>query len=268
MIPIQDLRVVRHRDRDQEEFGELVKSLGGIGQIKSVFVRESGNGKYDLFSGEGRLKALKQLGQKQVRAIVFSKDAFTEKEIILEWLTANAKRDNPPIEEARLMAYDLQEGLSEEQIAKRYGKKVATVRSLIRTVRTSDPEILEDVEKGDLKMYQAQDISGHISDKEGQKVVAKVMKSEKLPGRATRGVIRKYSRLKAEIGRIPSRKELSQSLRGIERSIAEKNRSLDFYREKIAYLTNFTLAILEDVKFLRLIGKHKISFNDLIGGRK
>jgi ParB-like chromosome segregation protein Spo0J len=267
IIPIKDLRVVRHRDRDQEEFKELVKSLG-ILQIKAVFVKESGNGKYDMFSGEGRVTALKEVGQDHVRAVVFPQHAFTDKEIMLEWLSANARRDNPPLEEARLMAYDLEKGLTEEEIARRYGKKVATVRSLIRTVKTTDPGILRDVEKGDLKMHQAQDISGHLADKKEQKIVADVIKKGKLPARVTRAVIRRYSRLKSEVGKIPSRKELQQSLRGYERSRAQKNRSLDFYREKIAYLTNFTMAILDDINFLRLIEKHKIHFNDLIGGTK
>jgi len=265
MIPIKDLQVVRQRDRDQDEFKELVKSLG-ILQIKAVFVKETGSGKYDLFSGQGRITALKELGQDHVRAVVFPKDAFTDKEIMLEWLSANARRDNPPLEEARLMAYDLEKGLTEEEIAKRYDKKVGTVRSMIRTVKTADPEILGDVEKGALRMYQAQDISGHFSDKKEQKIVAAVVKEEKSSTPVTRAIIRKFGRLKKEMGRTPTRKELQQSLRGYEKTHAEKNRSVDFCREKIAYLTNITIAMMDDIKFLRLIEKHKISFNDLIGG--
>ncbi len=262
-IPIKSIDVIRHRDRDKDEFEGLVKSIGG-GQIKSVFVKEGDEGRYKLFSGEGRIEALKALGKTEVRALVFLKGSIDDKEVMLEWLSANARRDNPPLQEAIFMAYDLEKGLSLEQIAERYGKKEGTVRSMIRTLKTADEQLIKDVDEGTIKFHQAQDITGHFPDKHDQKEILSYLKDEKLPASATRAVINTFRKAKKSLGKAPNRSQMQQGISGLERDKAKTNRQIQFYREKLAILANITQISLNDAKLLRLLTLHKIRFSDLL----
>ena len=69
-MPIDKVKVINSRNRDQEQFDMNVESIEGVGLMKPIRVNDKfleSTGKYELICGEGRLLAHKQLGKTHVR---------------------------------------------------------------------------------------------------------------------------------------------------------------------------------------------------------
>ena len=59
-MPIDKVKVINSRNRDQEQFDMNVESIGGVGLMKPIRVNDKfleSTGKYELICGEGRLLA-------------------------------------------------------------------------------------------------------------------------------------------------------------------------------------------------------------------
>ena len=72
-VPIDKVKVINSRNRDQEQFDMNVESIDSVGLMKPIRVNDKfleSSGKYELICGEGRLLAHKQLGKKEVLAEV------------------------------------------------------------------------------------------------------------------------------------------------------------------------------------------------------
>lgn len=83
MIPVDRIEVLNPRERNNKVFDEIVGNIKSIGLKKPITVTprtdESGQGKYLLICGEGRLKAFKALGEALIPAMVVNvsdEDAF------------------------------------------------------------------------------------------------------------------------------------------------------------------------------------------------
>ena len=73
MIPIDKIRVINSRTRDESQFALNVESIDAIGQIKDIRVNDkflAKDGFYELICGEGRLIAHQRLGRTHIRAEV------------------------------------------------------------------------------------------------------------------------------------------------------------------------------------------------------
>lgn len=81
-VPIDKVKVINSRNRDQEQFDMNVESIEGVGLMKPIRVNDKfleSTGKYELICGEGRLLAHKQLGKTHVAAEVVT---CTRKELL------------------------------------------------------------------------------------------------------------------------------------------------------------------------------------------
>ena len=263
-IPLSKVRIIRHRERDEEAFRELAESLKLI-QIKAVLAQEARDGFYEVFSGEGRIRALQEDGQKNVRALVFPPGAIDEKEIFIEWIATNARRNAPPLDVARLMVYDKEKGLTLEEIAKKYGKRPATVRQKIRTIEKADPEVLSLVESGKIRLDQVQHIVGRVSKKEEQRAIAGLLKTGAVPAKDTAALVGKFKELKKSLRRLPKISELQKALRSLDSQKADLNETLGAYSTRLSYLENITTLVTDDVKFLNILTASRITFSDLQG---
>jgi ParB family chromosome partitioning protein len=73
MIPIDKIKVINSRTRDEAQFALNVQSIDAVGQIKDIRVNDkflAKDGVYELICGEGRLIAQKRLGKTLIRAEV------------------------------------------------------------------------------------------------------------------------------------------------------------------------------------------------------
>src|SRR5271168_4729795 len=119
MIPIDKIKVINSRTRDEAQFALNVQSIDAIGQIKDIRVNDkflAKDGVYELICGEGRLIAQKRLGKTHIRAEVVT---CTRKQSYLESLVENLARSHPgTMEFARELKSLRDEGWSNEKIAK------------------------------------------------------------------------------------------------------------------------------------------------------
>ena len=140
------------REFKTEELAELEASIGTSGLLQPVTVRKKGE-LYELVAGERRLRAVTNLGWKDIPAIV--KD-FDDQTLLVLALVENLQRsDLNPIEEARGYQRLLAEfNLTHQQVADAVGKDRTTVTNLLRVLTLPDV-IQQAVEKGQLSVGHA-----------------------------------------------------------------------------------------------------------------
>jgi len=74
LIPIQEIRIVNPRSRNRIKFQSVMTSIGTVGLKKPITVHqralEDDGTRYDLVCGQGRLEAVRALGDQMVPAII------------------------------------------------------------------------------------------------------------------------------------------------------------------------------------------------------
>lgn len=136
-LPVDKIVPNRFQPRksfDPETIAEMAASVEAQGLIQPVVVNDRGDGKYEMISGERRLRAVKKLGWKEIPAIVHQVD---ESRILEMTLVENLQREDlNPIEQARGYQKLADEfSLIQTQIADRVGKDRATVANTMRLLR-------------------------------------------------------------------------------------------------------------------------------------
>jgi len=120
---------------DPEALEELKKSILANGLIQPVTVRRSNNNKYELISGERRLRACREIGYKEIPAYIIKVD--TNEAMLALSLIENIQREQlNPIEVAHAYKRLMDEcSLSQETIAERVGKDRTTITNSIRLLK-------------------------------------------------------------------------------------------------------------------------------------
>lgn len=148
MIPIDQIKVINSRTRDEGQFALNVQSIEAVGQIKDIRVNDkflAKDGVYELICGEGRLTAQKRLGRTHIRAEVVT---CSRKQAYLESLVENLARSRPgTMEFARELKNLRDEGWDYEQIAKVACRSAEYVRQFIRMVESGEDRLIQGVEQ-------------------------------------------------------------------------------------------------------------------------
>jgi len=118
---------------DEDAFGELLESVKQHGLIQPIVVRPMGT-LYEIVVGERRWRAAKEAGLKQIPTVVRN---TTDVEAIELAIIENVQRqDLNALEEAAAFYHLLEDfGFTQEQLAKRIGKKRSTVANTVRLLR-------------------------------------------------------------------------------------------------------------------------------------
>lgn len=148
MVPIDKIKVLNTRTRDEVQFSMNVQSIGSIGQIKDIRVNDKfleKDGYYELICGEGRLIAQKRLGETQIRAEIVT---CTRKQAYLESLVENLARSKPgTMDFARELKNLHDEGWKVDEIAKIACRTVDYIRQYIRLVENGEDRLIHGVEQ-------------------------------------------------------------------------------------------------------------------------
>jgi len=133
LIDIDDIRPNPHQPRtnmDPDTLVELADSIQQKGVLQPVLVRQKED-HFELIAGERRWRASVQVGLPKIPAIIRS---TADSELLEIALIENIQRqDLNPIEQAQGYLHLLnQHNLSQEDLAKRLGKKRATVANTLR----------------------------------------------------------------------------------------------------------------------------------------
>jgi ParB family transcriptional regulator, chromosome partitioning protein len=148
-IPIDKIKVINSRSRDQEQFDMNVKSIDAVGLLKPIRVNDKFVERtelYELICGEGRLLAHQRLGRQSIVAEVVT---CTRKEAYLQSLVENLARTKPDtMEYARELKRLHDEGWDFKQIAVVAVKEEWYVRDYIRLVAQGEERLIRGVEQG------------------------------------------------------------------------------------------------------------------------
>ena len=149
MIPVDKIKVINSRKRDEQQFALNVQSIEANGQLKDIRVNDKflpKSGFYELICGEGRLIAHQRLGRSHIRAEVVT---CTRKQAYLESLVENLARSRPgTMEFARELKSLHDEGWSYEQIAQIACRTPEYTRQYIRLVENGEERLIQGVEQG------------------------------------------------------------------------------------------------------------------------
>ena len=140
-------------DFDAEALAELAASIAEQGIIQPITIRKMGYDKYQLISGERRLRASAIAGLKQIPAYI----RVANDEQMLEWaLIENIQRENLNAIEIAISYNRLQEecNLTQEQLSQKVGKNRSTVSNYMRLLKLP-AEVQTALRDGSLTMGHA-----------------------------------------------------------------------------------------------------------------
>ena len=143
------------REFDPTELTDLEASIKASGLLQPITVRKKGEF-YELIAGERRLRAVTNLGWREVPAIIRDLD---EQAMLILALVENLQRaDLNPIEEARGYSRLLEEfDLTHQQVADAVGRDRTTVTNLLR-ILSLPPQVQRSIEEGLLSAGHARAI--------------------------------------------------------------------------------------------------------------
>ena len=147
----------RH-DFDQQALQELADSIKLHDIIQPITVIKTASGKFQLISGERRLRASKMAGLTDIPAYVRTADSQGVLEMAL---LENLQRENLNAIEIALSYRQLMDecGLTQEQVSDRMKKERSTVANYLRLLKLP-PDIQKAVRDGQLSMGHARAIIG------------------------------------------------------------------------------------------------------------
>ncbi|PIE59606.1 MAG: chromosome partitioning protein ParB [Desulfobulbus propionicus] len=144
MCDIEKIDPNPHQPRscfDQKKLEQLSNSIREKGVIQPLLVNAAKGGRYRLIAGERRLRAAKMAGREDVPVVVMENgDDCTNLELAL--IENIQRHDLNPIEEALAYTRLIQEfSLSQEDIARKVGKKRSTITNVLRLLNL--PEVIQ-----------------------------------------------------------------------------------------------------------------------------
>ena len=118
---------------DEEALSQLASSVGEVGVLQPILVREAGD-EYEVIAGERRLRAARKAGLTTIPALVRSAEGSSTLEAAL---VENLHREDlNALEEAAAYRQLMDEfGLTQDQIASRVGRSRSAVANTIRLLQ-------------------------------------------------------------------------------------------------------------------------------------
>jgi ParB family chromosome partitioning protein len=174
---------------NEESLRELATSIKELGVIQPITVRKLDFNKYQLISGERRLRASTLIGLTSVPAYI---RIANDNESLVMALVENIQRhDLDPIEIALSYQRLIDEiQLTQEQMSERVGKKRSTIANYLRLLKL-DPIIQTGIRDGFISMGHGRAII-NIEDHDIQTDIYQKIVSQNLSVRETETLVKNY----------------------------------------------------------------------------
>lgn len=174
---------------NEESLQELSTSIKELGVIQPITVRKLDYNKYQLISGERRLRASKLAGLETIPAYI---RIANDNESLVMALVENIQRhDLDPIEIALSYQRLIDEiQLTQEQMSDRVGKKRSTIANYLRLLKL-DPIIQTGIRDGFISMGHGRAII-NIEDHDAQADIYQKIVSRNLSVRETEALVKSY----------------------------------------------------------------------------
>ena len=188
-MPVEDLSPNRFQPRndfDDERMEELVRSIGEVGVLQPILVRQTTDG-YEVVAGERRWRAARRVGLTTIPAIVRTTD---DREALEHAVVENLHRDDlNPLEEAQAYERLMEEfEMTQQEVAERVGRSRPSVANSIRLLQLPDlvQMMLRD---GVISAGHGRALAG-MDDQQVQETVSERIRDEGLSVRQTEDLIR------------------------------------------------------------------------------
>ena len=174
-------------DFDDDALNELAESIKIQGVIQPVTVRKMGRDKYQLISGERRLRASKLAGLKTIPVYI---RVANDEQMLEMALIENTLREGLNAIEVALSYQRLIEecNITQEQLSEKVGKDRSTVTNFLRLLKLP-PEVQVALRDGFISMSQARTII-NIEDKAQQLIILKEIIDKDLSVRQVEELVR------------------------------------------------------------------------------
>ena len=156
LIPVDLIIPNKNQPRqyfDDETISELAESIKSVGIIQPLSVRENENGKFDLISGERRLRASKLAGLPKVPCVLIRAE---KEDMDVMALVENIQREDLNyIEEAKAYIQLIEKfDFTQQQLAEKVGKKQSTISNKMRILKLGS-EVIDLLIKNNLSERHA-----------------------------------------------------------------------------------------------------------------
>ena len=167
---------------NEEALNELASSIRELGVIQPITVRKIAAQKYELISGERRLRASKLAGLTSIPA--FIRIANDEESLMMALVENIQRQDLDPIEVALSYNRMIEElSLTQEQMSDRVGKKRSTITNYLRLLKL-DPIIQTGIRDGFISMGHGRALI-NVEDREEQLAIYNRVIAQNLSVRET-----------------------------------------------------------------------------------
>ena len=211
---------------NEETLRELGSSIKELGVIQPITVRKLEFNKYQLISGERRMRASKLIGLKTIPAYI---RLANDNESLVMALVENIQRhDLDPIEVALSYQRLIDEiQLTQEQMSERVGKKRSTITNYLRLLKL-DPIIQTGIRDGFISMGHGRTII-NIDNQEVQTDIYQKIVSQNLSVRETEALVKKYQE-----SLMPSEAKANKVTTSFEINEAQQNAIISFFGTKVS----------------------------------
>ena len=177
-------------DFDEAALNELAESIKVQGVIQPVTVRKMGRDKYQLISGERRLRASKLAGLKTIPVYI---RVANDEQMLEMALIENTHREGLNAIEVALSYQRLIEecNITQEELSEKVGKDRSTVTNFLRLLKLP-PEVQVALRDGFISMGQARAII-NIEDKTKQLLILKEIIDKDLSVRQVEELVRSFN---------------------------------------------------------------------------
>ena len=174
---------------NEDTLQELAKSIKELGVIQPITVRKLDFNKYQLISGERRLRASKLIGLKTIPAYI---RLANDNESLVMALVENIQRhDLDPIEVAISYQRLIEEiNLTQEELSERVGKKRSTITNYLRLLKL-DPIIQTGMRDGFISMGHGRALI-NIENQDIQSDIYHKVVTQNLSVRETESLVKNY----------------------------------------------------------------------------
>lgn len=184
------------KDFDENALQELADSIKELGVIQAISVKDMGNGKYQLISGERRLRASKIAGLKKIPAYV--RTNVDDKAMLEMALVENIQREDLNAIEVALSYKQLVDecGMTQEQLSTRVGKSRSAIANFLRLLNLP-PKIQTGIRDEKISMGHARALLGAKDDETMLMIYDQILKYD-FTVRKVEEIIKEYSGTKKE----------------------------------------------------------------------
>jgi ParB family transcriptional regulator, chromosome partitioning protein len=166
LIPIDKIDVCNPRERNRQAFAEITSNIRAVGLKKPVTVTPrldaEGNERFLLICGEGRMTALRLLGETVVPALV--RDVTDQDALIMSLAENIARRKFQPLEVLAGIEQLRAQGYNKRAIAQQTGLSPDYVSGILLLIANGEERLMVAVAKGRIPLSAALTIGGAADD--------------------------------------------------------------------------------------------------------